>query len=144
MQDIRDYSARLSARWEEQVPYSGTRQFSKCLANVVDLLLVPSPGPAVAPPDEIVEVDQEEGGNPDQKLSHGRRAPPFDAAEPGGSPRPSPVADGAGSDGAGHGEGQTSLSACQSMGAERTKAGTRGASSTKDERLRCRVMQQGL
>jgi hypothetical protein len=90
MQDIRGYSACLSARWEEQVPYSGTRPFRKCLANVVDLLLVPSPGPAAAPPDEIFEVDQEEGGNPDQKLSHGRLAPPLDAAEPGGSPRPLP------------------------------------------------------
>ena len=100
------YTFSLSRRWAQQTPRP-TRSF---------------------------EADQEEGGNPDQKLSHGRLAPPFDAAEPGGSPRPSPTADVAGSDGVGHGEGQTSLSACQSMGAERTKAGTRGASSRKDER----------
>jgi hypothetical protein len=60
---------------------------------VLDLLHVPSPGPAVAPPDEIFEVDREEGSNPDQRLSDGRLAPPFDAAERGGSPRPSLVAD---------------------------------------------------
>jgi hypothetical protein len=44
----------------------------------------------LAPPDEIVAVDHEEGSNPDRKLSHGRPAPPFDAAERGGSPRPRP------------------------------------------------------
>ena len=69
MQDIYVPFADLSARWEEQVPYVGTRQFSKRLANVLDIPHVPPQGPATVPPDETFEVDREEGSNPDQAFS---------------------------------------------------------------------------
>jgi hypothetical protein len=49
-------------------------------------------GRAAAPPGEIIEVDHEEGSNLDREHSPGRLAPPFDAAERGGSPRSSLVA----------------------------------------------------
>jgi hypothetical protein len=65
MQDIQLSPPDLCARWEEQVPYFGTRRFSKCLANVLDIPHVPSSGPAAAPPVGIVEVDHEEGSNPE-------------------------------------------------------------------------------
>ena len=65
MQDIQLSPPDLCARWQEQVPYFGTRQFPKCLANVLDILHVPSSRPPNAPPVGIVEVDHEEGSNPD-------------------------------------------------------------------------------
>jgi hypothetical protein len=65
MQDITVFPSYLSASWGESVPYCGTCQLPKRLANVLNLVLVPSPGRAAAPTVGTVEVDHEEGSNPD-------------------------------------------------------------------------------
>jgi len=122
MQDNQLSPPDLCGRWDEQVSYFGTRQFSKRLANVLDILHVPSSGPATPPPVGIVEVDHEEGSNPRSRPQlPGRLAPPLDAAERGGFPRPFPQLTSPVATAPVTAKAKTSLSACQT--GEQSKAG---------------------
>ncbi len=99
-------------------------------------------GVQFAPPVEIVEVDPEEGSNPDQKLSYGR---PARAIQCGRVPEVPPAAGVAEVAMALATTGTTpQLSACRSMGTERHQINRpRGASSRKDERPEATIDYKG-